>query len=64
MLLITASNAVPPLLGLPASSATWQPGAVVGAALTTAGVVIAIIPVRGFARVPAAPAQSVPEGSR
>lgn len=64
VLLITASNAVPPLLGLPASSATWQPGAVVGAALTTAGVVIAIIPVRGFARVPAAPAQSVPEGSR
>lgn len=64
VLLITASNAFPPLLGLPASSSTWQPAAIAGAALAAAGVVIAIIPVRGFARVPAAPAQSAPAGSR
>lgn len=64
VLLITASNALPPLLGLPASSSTWQPAAIAGAALAIAGVVIAVIPVRGFARVPAAPAQSVQEGSR
>ena len=62
---MTASNALPPLLG-PAcvTCRTWQPAAIAGAALAAAGVVIAVIPVRGFARVPAAPAQSVPEGSR
>ncbi|WP_367765257.1 hypothetical protein [Arthrobacter sp. HS15c] len=64
VLLMTASNALPPLLGLPASTFTWQPAVVAGAALAAAGVVIAVIPVRGFARVPAAPAQPVPEGSR
>lgn len=64
VLLITASNALPPLLGLPASSSTWQPAAIAGAALAAVGVVIAVIPVRGFARVPAATAQSIPEASR
>lgn len=64
VLLITASNALPPLLRLPASSSTWQPAAIAGAVLAAAGVVIAVIPVRGFARVPAAPAQSIPEASR
>ena len=64
VLLMTASNAFPPLLGLPASSSTWQPAVVAGAALATAGVVIATFPVRGFARVPATSARSVREGSR
>jgi hypothetical protein len=66
VLLITAGNAWPPLLGLPVTSSTipWQPAVIAGAALAAAGVVIAAIPVRGFARVPAAPAQSIPEGSR
>ncbi|WP_242633226.1 hypothetical protein [Arthrobacter sp. S39] len=64
VLLMTAGDALPPLLGLPASTPTWQPAAVAGAALAAAGVVIAVIPVRGFARVPAAPVQPVPEGSR
>ena len=64
VLLITASNAWPPLLGLPVSSSTWQPAAIAGAALAAVGVVISVIPVRGFARVPAAPMQSIPEASR
>lgn len=66
VLLMTAGNAWPPLLGLPAASwaSAWQPAGVAGAAFAAAAVVIALIPVRGFARVPAAPAQRVPEGSR
>ena len=64
VLLLTAGNALAALLGLPASTSTWQPATVAGAALAAAGVVIAVIPVRGFARVPAAPAQPIPEGSR
>ena len=63
LLLMTASKAWPPLLGLPAAtwSATWQPAVTAGALLAAAGVVIAVIPVKGFARTPAAPARSLPE---
>jgi hypothetical protein len=63
-LLITDSNAWPPLLGLPAVSAAWQPAVIAGAALAGTGVLVAVIPVRGFARVPAAWARSVAEGQR
>jgi hypothetical protein len=66
VLLMTASEAWPPLLGLPATTwdATWQPAVLAGVLLAAGGVVIAIIPVRGFARVPAAPARPAPEGVR
>lgn len=67
VLLMTASNAWPPLLGLPATTwaATWPPAVVAGALLAAAGVVIAVIPVKGFTRVPAkSPARSLPEGVR
>ncbi len=64
--LLMTSNGWPPLLGLPATAWTspWQPAVLAGALVSAAGVVIAVIPVRGFARVPAAAAQSVPGGSR
>ncbi|WP_426987293.1 hypothetical protein [Pseudarthrobacter sp. Y6] len=66
VLLMTGSKAWPPLLGLPATTwaATWQPAVIAGALLAAAGVVIAVIPVKGFARVPAAPVRPVPEGVR
>ena len=57
VLLMTASNALPPLLGLPAT--TWA-----GALLAAAGMLIAVIPVKGFARTPATPAKPVREGAR
>jgi hypothetical protein len=63
ILLITASNTWPPLLGLPLAQSSWQPAVIAGAALTAAGVVIAVIPIRRFARVPAT-APSVREGAR
>lgn len=53
VLLITASQAWPPLLGLPMTTwqPQWQPAVTAGALFVAAGVVIAVIPVRGFARV-------------
>jgi hypothetical protein len=53
MLLITASQAWPPVLGLPMTTwqSLWQPAVTVGALFVTAGVVVAVIPVRGFARL-------------
>ncbi|MDR6413536.1 hypothetical protein [Pseudarthrobacter sulfonivorans] len=66
VLLMTASAAWPPALDLPAEfwTATWQPALTAGALLVATGVAIAVIPVRGFARVPASPAGSVPEAAR
>lgn len=66
VLLMTASEAWPPLLGLPSTTwaATWQPAVIAGALFAAAGVVIAVIPVKGFARTPAAPVKPVPEGVR
>ena len=66
VLLMTASTAWPPALDLPAESgtATWQPAMIAGALLGAIGVVIAVVPVRRFARVPASPASSVPEAAR
>ncbi|MHA7289963.1 hypothetical protein ACX80V_09980 [Arthrobacter sp. MDT3-24] len=63
VLLMTASQAWPPLLGLPATTwaAPWQPAIIAGALLAAAGVLIAVIPVKGFARTPAAAAKPVPE---
>ncbi|MBT2532165.1 hypothetical protein J7E83_08490 [Arthrobacter sp. ISL-48] len=59
LLLITASRAWLPILGLPleAGLSPWQPSVTAGALVATAGVVIAVIPVRGFARTPASPRQ-------
>ncbi|UZX05553.1 hypothetical protein F8G81_17400 [Arthrobacter sp. CDRTa11] len=59
VLLITASRAWPPVLGLPEAAwpAFWQPPVTVGALAVAAGVAIAVIPVRGFARTPASPRQ-------
>jgi hypothetical protein len=66
VLLMSASNAWPPALNLPSASwdGTWQPAVIAGALLTAVGVVIAVIPVKGFARVPASPGRSVPEAAR
>jgi hypothetical protein len=66
VVLMTASTAWPAALDLPAESWTagWQPAMIAGALLTAAGVVVAVIPVRGFARVPASRAGSVPEAAR
>ncbi|HET7138823.1 MAG TPA: hypothetical protein VFI36_01560 [Arthrobacter sp.] len=67
VLLMTASKAWPPLVGLPETTwyaATWPPALLAGALLAAVGVVIAVIPVRGFARTPATSAKSVPEGAR
>jgi hypothetical protein len=66
VLLMTASNIWPPLLGLTATTwaAPWQPAVIAGAVLAAAGLVIAVIPIKGFARTPAAPAKPVPEGAR
>ncbi|WP_457963172.1 hypothetical protein M1E17_17195 [Arthrobacter sp. D1-29] len=52
VLLITASRAWPPVLGLPEAAwpSFWQPPVTVGSLVVAAGVVIAVIPVRGFAR--------------
>lgn len=64
VLLMTASQAWPPLLGLPATTwaAPWQPTIIAGVLLAAAGVVIAVIPVKGFARTPTAPVKPVREG--
>ena len=66
VLLITDSMAWPPLLGVQPTTwdATWQPAVIAGALLAAAGVVIADIPVKGFARTPAVPAKSVREGAQ
>ncbi len=66
VLLMTASSAWPPAMDLPAESwtAPWQPALTAGALLAIIGVAIAVVPVRGFARVPARPAGSVPEAAR
>lgn len=66
VVLMTASSAWPPALGLPAAlwPAAWQPAMIAGALLAAVGVVIAVIPVRGFARVPASPGRAVPEAAR
>jgi hypothetical protein len=63
VLLMTASLAWPPLLGVPAAvwDAAWQPAVVAGATLAAAGIVIAVIPIKGFARAPATPVPSVRE---
>ncbi|WP_235564427.1 hypothetical protein [Arthrobacter sp. Soil762] len=64
VLLMTASRAWPPLLGLPATTwaAPWQPAIIAGVLLAAAGVVVAVIPVKGFARTPAAPVKPAREG--
>lgn len=66
ILLMTASKAWPPLLGLPTTpwTTTWQPAVIAGALLAAAGVAIAVIPVKGFARTPAAPVNPLSEGVR
>ncbi|MEO8283156.1 MAG: hypothetical protein ABI568_07085, partial [Pseudarthrobacter sp.] len=66
VLLMTDSMAWPPLLGMQPTTwdATWQPAVIAGALLAAAGVVIAVIPVKGFARTPAVPAKSVREGAQ
>jgi hypothetical protein len=63
VLLMTSSMAWPPLLGMrPVTwDATWQPAVVAGALLAAAGVVTAVIPIKGFARTTATPAKSVRE---
>ncbi|MDQ0677473.1 hypothetical protein QFZ30_000855 [Arthrobacter pascens] len=59
VLLIMANRAWPPVLGLPMTTwqSHWEPAVTVGALLVTAGVVIAVIPVRGFARTAASSPQ-------
>ncbi|MGY4540653.1 hypothetical protein ACVWY0_000554 [Arthrobacter sp. UYNi723] len=63
VLLMTASQAWPPLLGLPATTwaAPWQPAIIARVLLVAAGVVIAVIPVKGFARTPATSVKPVRE---
>lgn len=63
-LLMTASQAWPTLLGLAATTwaAPWQPAIIAGVLLVAAGVVIAVIPVKGFARTPATSVKPVREG--
>lgn len=66
VLLMTESMAWPPLLGMqpPTWDAPWQPAVVAGAMLAAAGVVIAVIPVKGFARTPAAAAKPLRAGAQ
>lgn len=66
VILLAASSAWPPALDLPVASwtATWQPAMIAGAMLAAVGVLIAVIPVRGFARVPASPGRTVAEAAR
>ena len=66
VLLMTASMAWPPLLGTPAlaGNAAWQPAVVAGALLAAGGVVIGVIPVRGFARTSPIPATAVREAAQ
>jgi hypothetical protein len=66
VLLMAQSMAWPPVLGMqPATwDATWQPAVFAGALLAATGVLIAVIPVKGFARAPAARAESVREGAQ
>ena len=66
VLLMTESMAWPPLLGMQPTTwdVPWQPAVVAGAMLAAAGVVIPVIPVKGFARTPAAAATAVRAGAQ